>query len=98
MSKRRADELFGADRRVHRVEVRLTAFELERLDMIAEGRRLSRSAALREVIGWLAAKDAIWAELARKARVAKVIRDAEAWEPVSDHLAGGEPEATSLRP
>jgi hypothetical protein len=91
-SELRQLELFGADRRVLRVGVWLTDYELWRLDTIAAGLQLSRSDAMREAIGWLAARHTMLAQRGRAARVAEVIRVAEAWDPVGDHLAraGGE--------
>jgi metal-responsive CopG/Arc/MetJ family transcriptional regulator len=76
---------FGERRR--RVEVRLTDFEMHRLDVIARRRGLSRSGALREAIAWLAAKDAWWAERARQARIAKLLREADELDPITDVLA-----------
>jgi predicted transcriptional regulator len=88
-SEIRQRELLGREHRSVRVELRLTPFEVARLDAIAQGRSLSRSAALREAIAWLVAKDAHWAERARQARVAALGLAADDWQPVSDALAAG---------
>jgi Arc/MetJ-type ribon-helix-helix transcriptional regulator len=86
-SELRQEQLFGPERRSVEVSVRLTSYEVWRLDTIASGLHLSRSEALREAIGWLAARHGVWAERARKARVNAAVHEAESWDPISDHLA-----------
>jgi hypothetical protein len=91
-------ELFGSDRRVLRVGVWLTDYELWRLDAIAAGLGLSRSDAMREAVGWLAARHAMLVQRSRAYRVTEVIRAAEAWDPVGDHLAGAGGERVAAQP
>jgi hypothetical protein len=101
-AERRQLELFGADRRVLRVEAWLTEYELTRLDLIASRLGASREEAVRESIGWLAARHSLWASRGRANSVAAVVRAAEEWDPLSDHLAGAagweEDAARSARP
>jgi hypothetical protein len=80
-------ELFGEDRRTVRVEVRLTPFETFRLDAIAQLRRVSRAEAVREAIGWLAARETQRVERARQAQIENLWRQGNEWDPVAEHLA-----------
>jgi predicted transcriptional regulator len=81
----------GRANRTVRVSARLTPFEVARLDAIAQLRQVSRSEALREAIAWLAAREAVWAERARQARIRRVVDESESWDPTGDHLSAGAP-------